>query len=248
MMARRKFWVIFYVVSALGFAFIMFTIIGRDVLPKVNSGTFQVRLRAPDGIRFERTELVTLDAIHQLENLVGKQNIEVTSAMVGQHPGQFSTSPIYLFMAGPQEAVLQVNLREGFKTNLDDLKEHFRAAMKKIRPSVQMSFEPIELTEGILGQGSPTPIEVAISGKNKPQNVAYAFKVLDRLKKIDYLRDVQIGQSFRYPSKDINIDRVRAAQLGLSMNDISRSLIASTSSSRYTKKNKKQKKKTGLSY
>ena len=144
-------------------------------MPKVNSGTFQVRLRAPEGTRLERTEMVTLKAIHVLEGLVGRKNIEVTSAMVGQHPGQFSTSPIYLFMAGPQEAVLQVNLKEDYKVNLDDLKERFRKGMKKEEPSVLLSFEPIELTDKILSQGSPTPIEVAISSKNKKQNIDFRF-------------------------------------------------------------------------
>ena len=248
MMPYRRFWVMMYAITALGFAALMFIFIGRDVLPKVNSGTFQVRLRAPDGTRFERTELITLDAIHQLEKLVGKGNIEVTSAMVGQHPGQFSTSPIYLFMAGPQEAVLQVNLREGYHVDLDDLKERLRSAMHRTQPSVKLSFEPIELTDKILSQGSPTPIEVAVVSKNKPQNVIYALKVVDRLKKIGYLRDVQIGQSYKYPSIDIDIDRLRAAQLGLSMTDVSRSLIAATSSSRYTEKNVWLDQKAGLSY
>ena len=248
MMPQRKLIVILYAVAACGLAFLLFNIIGRDVLPKVNSGTFQVRLRAPDGTRLERTEAVTIKAIKVLDSLVGRENVEVTSAMVGQHPGAFSTSPIYLFMAGPQEAVLQVNLREGYKVNLDELKERFRSGVKKAMPSVRLSFEPIELTDKILSQGSPTPIEVAITSKNKKQNVVYAFKVLNKLKQIEYLRDVQIGQSFRYPSIDINIDRVRAAQLGLSMTDVSRSLIASTSSSRYTEKNVWLDEKVGLGY
>ncbi len=248
MMPLRKPIVIIYTIIACGLAFLLFSVIGHDVLPKVNSGAFQVRLRAPDGTRLERTEVITLSALRVLDSLVGKDNIEVTSAMVGQHPGQFSTSPIYLFMAGPQEAVLQVNLREGYKVDLDDLKERFRSGMKKVQPSVMLSFEPIELTDKILSQGSPTPIEVAISGKNKQQNVAYAFKVLDKLKQIDYLRDVQIGQSFRYPAININIDRVRAAQLGVSVNDISRSLVASTSSSRFTEKNVWLDEKSSLSY
>ena len=248
MMRNRKIIVSLYVVVAFGLAFLLFNIIGRDVLPKVNSGTFQVRLRAADGTRFERTEVITLDALRVLGQLVGKEHIAVTSAVVGQHPGQFSTSPIYLFMAGPQEAVLQVSLTEDYKENLDDLKERFRKAMKKAQPGVMLSFEPIELTDKILSQGSPTPIEVAISGKNKKQNIAFAFKVLDKLKTIPYLRDVQIGQSFKYPAININIDRVRAAQQGVSLSDISRSLVASTSSSRFTEKNVWLDQKAGLSY
>jgi len=249
LMPNRKFVVIFYVVTSLGFAAVLFTIIGRDVLPKVNSGAFQMRLRGPDGTRLERTELTTIQTLHILEKLVGgKQNINITSSMVGIHPSSFSTNPIYLFMAGPQEAVMQVSLNENYKVNLDDLKERIRDTMKKALPNVKLTFEPIELTDKILSQGSPTPIEVALTGKNKKQNQAYAYKVISQLKTVPYLRDVQIAQSFRYPSISINIDRVRAAELGVSINDISRTLTASTSSSRFTEKNNWVDEKAGLSY
>jgi multidrug efflux pump subunit AcrB len=248
MLPNSKLIVIAYVIGAFGLAFFMFNIIGHDVLPKVSSGTFQVRLRGADGTRLERTEASTIKALKVLQNLVGKQNIEITSTMVGSHPSSFSTNPIYLFMAGPQEAVIQASLVEGYKENLDDLKERFRHAMKKELPDVKVSFEPIELTDKILSQGSPTPIEVALIGKNKKQNVTYAYKVVKKLDSINYLRDVQIAQSFKYPSININIDRVRAAELGVSINDISRTLTASTSSSRFTEKNNWIDEKAGLSY
>jgi multidrug efflux pump subunit AcrB len=234
------------VVSAL--AILLILTIGRDVLPKVNGGQFQVRLRAPDGTRLERTEVDMVKTLHVLEQLVGKKNIAVTSAFVGQHPGQFSTSPIYLFMAGPQEGVLQVNLTEDYKVNLDELKERFRKAMKEQIPDVKLSFEPIELTDKILSQGSPTPIEVQISGKNKKLLAAYGDTIINKLNKINYLRDVQLAQAIHYPAIDINIDRTRAAQLGVGVDDISRSLLASTSSSRYTEKNVWMDEKVGLSY
>jgi multidrug efflux pump subunit AcrB len=249
MLPNRKILVTVYVIGAFGLAFLLFNIIGRDVLPKVNSGTFQVRLRAPDGTRLERTEAIAVKAQHILGDLVGKEHIAITSTMVGSHPSSFSTNPIYLFMAGPQEAVMQISLTEDYKVkNLDDLKERFRNAIHKQMPGINLSFEPIELTDKILSQGSPTPIEIALTGKNKKLNQEYAYKVMDKLKSIDYLRDVQIGQSFNYPSIDINIDRQRAAQLGVGLNDISRSLIASTSSSRYTEKNVWLDEKVGLSY
>ena len=248
LMPNKKLVVLFYVFTSIGFAAILFTIIGRDVLPKVNSGTFQMRLRGPDGTRLERTEATTIQTLHILEKLVGKENIAITSSMVGQHPSSFSTNPIYLFMAGPQESVMQVSLNENYKVNLDELKERIRDTMKKAMPNVKLSFEPIELTDKILSQGSPTPIEIALTGKNKKQNQAYAYKVIDQLKSVPYLRDVQIAQSFRYPSISINIDRVRAAELGVSINEISRTLTASTSSSRFTEKNNWIDERAGLSY
>jgi len=156
MMPLRKLIVSVYIIVAFGLAFLLFSIIGRDVLPKVNSGTFQVRLRGADGTRLERTETTTLEALRLLNGLVGQKNITITSSLVGTHPASFSTNPIYMFMAGPQEAVMEVQLAEDYKVNLDDLKERFRDTMKKVLPEIKISFEPIELTDKILSQGSPT--------------------------------------------------------------------------------------------
>jgi len=245
---HQKIIVVAYIVVISGLAVFLLAKIGQDVLPKVNSGQFQVRLRAADGTRIERTELKLIEMLKVLEELVGKENISVTSSYVGQHPGQFSSSPIYLFMSGPQEAVLQVNLKEDYHENLDDLKERFRKRVKEVMPDVKLSFEPIELTDKILSQGSPTPIEVRILGKNKKLNEVYANKVITELDKIPYLRDVQLAQPVHYPAINVDIDRVRAAQLGVDVSDISRSLIASTSSSRYTEKNIWMDEKSGLSY
>jgi len=240
--------VLAYLIITLGAAFLLFRNIGHDVLPKTNNGQFQMRIRLPDGSRVERTEEKMITAIKLLEDMVGKKNITVTSAFVGQHPGQFSTSPIYLFMSGPQEGVLQVGLHENYKVNTEELKEKYRNRMKEVMPEVALSFEPIELTDKVLSQGSPTPVEVKISGKNKPLNEEYAHKVIALLKNISYLRDVQLGQPIKYPAINIHVDRTRAAQLGVDMSDITRSLIASTSSSRFTEKNIWLDEKALLSY
>jgi len=176
------------------------TAIGRDVLPKVTSGQFQVRLRAPDGTRIERTEQKLIKAIDILKELVGKENIGITSAFIGQHAPLFSISPIYLFTNGPHEAVLQVSLNDKFHGNLDQLKDSFRKKMKESMPDVKLSFEPIELTDKILSQGSPTPIEVRIAGRNKKLNEEFARKIVGKLSQINYLRDVQIAQSIQYPA------------------------------------------------
>ncbi|GEP95740.1 efflux RND transporter permease subunit [Chitinophaga cymbidii] len=244
----RKPVVIAYLLIISGIAALLLMNVGRDVLPKTNGGQFQVRLRAPEGTRMERTEEKTLAAIHSIEDLVGKENVSISSSYVGQHPSLFSVSPIYLFMPGPHEAVVQVALSKDFHTDLDDLKERIRARLKETIPDLQLSFEPIELTDKILSQGSPTPVEVRITGRNKKLNEEYAQKIMTKLREIDYMRDVQLMQSTKYPAIKIEVDRTRAAQLGVDMTDVSRSLIASTSSSRLTEKNIWVDEKAGLSY
>ena len=162
----RKPVVIVYLVVIIGSAILLLSNIGRDVLPKVNSSQFQLRMRAPDGTRLERTEEKANLILKVLKKLVGPEHVGITSVYVGQHPALFSVNPIYLFMGGPHEAVFQIALKD-YHVNMDELKDKLRDEVKKEMPDVKLSFEPIELTDKVLSQGSPTPVEVRIAGKNK---------------------------------------------------------------------------------
>ncbi|MES2487939.1 MAG: efflux RND transporter permease subunit, partial [Bacteroidota bacterium] len=247
LLPKRKFIGIGYLVIITGLAVIMIGVIGQDVFPKVNSSQFQLRMRAADGTRIERTEEKALTVLHEIEKTVGKEHVGISSVYVGMHPSLFSVSPIYLFMAGPHEAVFQISLKD-YHTDMDDFKDLLRKNIAKVQPDVKLSFEPIELTDKVLSQGSPTPVEIRLAGKNKKLNEEYANKIIAQLKEKSYFRDIQIAQPIHYPALDITIDRVRAAQLGVDISDVSRSLIASTSSSRYTEKNTWIDEKAGLSY
>lgn len=236
LMNSKKIIVSISLVLILALVAIMYQFTGKDVLPNVNSSQFQVRITAPEGTRIEKTEEKVKAVLHQLGTLIGKDKIAISSAYVGLHPSSFAVSPIYLYNAGPHEALLQVALKD-FKGNADVLKDEIRAHLKKTMPELKLSFEPIELTEKILSQGANTAIEIRISGMMKKMNAMSANKLMAKLKELDYLRDIKIPQSMNYPALEINIDRNRAAQLGLDAQDISKSLVASTASSRYTSKN-----------
>lgn len=143
---------------------------------------------------------------------------------------------------------MQVALKSEYKTDLDALKDEIRKRAATILPGVKLSFEPIELTDKILSQGSPTPVEVRFSGRDKKINEEYAKKLVPELQKITYLRDVQIGQSTKYPALNIDVNRIRAAQVGVDMSDVARSVTPSTSSSRFTDKNIWTDTKSNTSY
>ncbi|HRP32087.1 MAG TPA: efflux RND transporter permease subunit [Agriterribacter sp.] len=236
-----------YLIVITCLAIMAITFIGRDVFPKVNVNQFQLRVRAPEGTRMEQTEKIALKVLDEINGLAGKGHVAITSAMIGMHPTQYSVTPIYLFMAGSHEAVFQVALKD-IHPDMDDFKDELRKRIHTKIPDLKLSFEPIDLTTKILSQGATTPIEVRVSGTNKKNNAQYAERLVDSLKSIPYLRDVQIAQSYQYPALNIDIDRTKAAQLGVDMNDISRSLIASTSSSRYTEKNMWVDEKSGQAY
>jgi multidrug efflux pump subunit AcrB len=250
LLAHRALVLTVYGVVCAGLIGSCFYFIGQDMMPKItHSRQFQLRLIAPQGLRIERTEARTKQVINIIGQLVGPKNVAITSAFVGMTPSSYGTSALYVFNAGPHEADLQVNLSEDYEVkNLDALKDQIRQAVAKQVPDVQISFEPIELTDKIMSQGAQTPIEVLVGGKDLTEGQAYAEKLLTRLRRIPYLRDVRINQPLHYPTVQVEVDRERAAQFGLTPDQISRSLVAATSSSRFTAKNLWLDKGKGFSY
>ncbi|MFL9482560.1 efflux RND transporter permease subunit [Chitinophagaceae bacterium LWZ2-11] len=246
-MPKRKFIVILYLILAFAAAGFCFVIIGKDLLPKTNNGQLQLRLREPDGTRLEVTERATKDVLNIIDSIVDNK-VSISSTYVGLVPANFGTSNLYIFNSGTHESVIQINLDEDYKVKMEDLKESLRKAIANREPSLKISFEPIELTEKIMAQGASTPIEVRVAGKNMNDIKSYSGKLLQNLKEIPFLRDVQIAQPLNFPTVNIVIDRQRLALMGLTIDQVSRSITATTSSSRYTNKNFWLDDKTSYTY
>src|SRR5882724_9903851 len=208
--------------------------LGLDIFPPVESGMMQLRLRAPTGTRVERTEVMALTALKAIRDEAGQGNVEITLGYVGTQPASYPINTIYLWTNGPQEAVLNVKLRSGSGISLSEFEERMRQKLPVLLPGASFSFEAGDIVTQILNFGAPTPIEVAMSGPNLAANRAFAEKVLAEMKKVPSLRDLQFGQPLDYPTANISIDRERAGQLGLTVEEVGRSLVAATSSSRFT--------------
>jgi multidrug efflux pump subunit AcrB len=235
-MPRRKLIVTLYLVFAFGAAGLCFAVIGKDLLPKTNTGQLQLRVREPDGTRLEVTERVTQGVLNIIDSTVNG-HIAISSAYVGLVPSNFGSSNLYIFNSGTHESVIQVNLDENYKVRIEDVKETLRRNILAAYPQVKLSFEPIELTEKIMAQGASTPIEVRVAGKNMADIESYSEKLADALQKVTFLRDVQIAQPLKLPTVQINVDRNKLALMGLTIDNVAKSITDVTSSSRYTNKN-----------
>ena len=236
LMPRRGWIIPVYLVGVIALAAVGFVVIGKDMMPKLNNGQFQIRLKEPEGTRLEVTE----DKFKQVLQIIDKtvnHHVKITSGYVGLVPSSFGSSNLYVFNTGTHEAVLQVNLDEDYKINLDELKDALRKNIAHEMPELKITFEPIDMTEKIMSQGANAPIEVQVAGKDMNQIQTYAYQVLDKLKHISYLRDVQINQPLHYPVIAIKLNRLKVSQLGLNVSDIARSVTAGTTSSRFTLKN-----------
>src|SRR5262249_19173428 len=208
--------------------------LGVDIFPQVSAGIFQLRLRAPIGTRVERTEVVALKALETIGREAGANNIDITLGFVGTQPASYPVNTIHLWTSGPHEAVLTIALKRGSGVRLEEFKERLRRKLPEEIPGVALSFEAGDLISKVMNFGAPTPIEVAVSGPNLNANRAFADKVMAEMKKIPILRDLHFDQALDYPTVDIKVDRKRAGQLGVTVEQIGRSLVAATSSSRFT--------------
>jgi multidrug efflux pump subunit AcrB len=221
-------------VSAL-ILYFLFPRLGTELFPDSNSSLVRLRLKAPSGTRVEETERMVLRALDVIHREIGPQNALITSDFTGVPAPNYPVLLIHLFSSGTNEALIQVGLKDSAPRG-EPLRERLRAALSEELGS-QVSFEAPDIVSQVLSFGSPTPIEVAVTGTNLQDDYQYAEKVRDEMAKLPFLRDLQIVQDRNYPTVDINIDRDRAGQFGLTMADVVRSVVPATSSSRYTSAN-----------
>jgi multidrug efflux pump subunit AcrB len=226
-----------YLLATVAIVVVLLPRVGTEVFPQVEARQMQLRLRAPTGTRIERTELVELKAMSVIKQLVGPDNIEITTGFIGVQSPNYPINSIYLFASGQHEAVIGVSLKPGAPPVTEALKERLRHELKQALPDVAVSFEAADIISQVMSFGSPTPIEVAVQSPQLATSRAFAEKVRAELVKIDVLRDLQYAQPLDYPSLQIQINRDRAGQFGVTPSDVARSLVAATSSSRYTDAN-----------
>ena len=237
----------YLVVAALVIAFVGRRL-GTEIFPKVDAGQLQVRLRAPAGTAINGTEAAALQALDIIKSEAGPDNVAITLGFIGVHGSAYPINFIYLWNGGPEEGVLQVQLKPGAPVRIEELKERLRKKFVQQLPGVSFSFEPGDIVSRVMSLGAATPIEVAVSGPNLAASREFAEKVKAKLQAITVLRDVQFGQSLDYPTVNVTVDRQRAGLLGARMSDVSRSLVAATSSSRFVVPNYWADPNSGVAY
>jgi multidrug efflux pump subunit AcrB len=238
--------VIIYGILSVGFVVMLFWLVGTEIFPKVDAGQALVRVNLPVGTRLERTEDLTR-SILKIADSVSDHQIEITSAFIGTQPSSFPVNLIHLWTSGPHEAVIRINLTND-GPDIDTFKENLRQSVQKKYHDVKISFEPGDIVEQVINLGSSNPIEVAIVGRDLNQTRKLSEKLLTKLQNISYFRDVQMRTPLDYPGIKMEIDREKAGQLSLTVDQIGKSLVAATSSSRFTQPNYWLDKSTGTAY
>ncbi len=225
-----------YLAGAFGLLYLLVPSIGTELFPDANAPLLRIRLRAPAGTRIEETERIVLRALDVIKQNAGNDNVVVTSDFMGVVPSSYPVDLIHLFTSGPQEAIIQVAVKPDTPRG-EELREKIRRDLRRQLPACEVSFEAADIVSQVMSFGSPTPIEVAVQGPSLADDYGYAQKIHTQLAKLSFIRDLQFAQEYSYPTLDININRERAGQFGLTMADVVRSVVPATSSSRFTEPN-----------
>jgi multidrug efflux pump subunit AcrB len=222
--------------------------LGREIFPASGVKAFQLRFRAPAGTKFEATERLARGVLDVIGQVAGPDQVDITLGYVGVQPSSYPINTIFLWTGGSHEGVLQVALRPDAPATLDEVQEKLRNAFRDRFPDAQFSFEPGDIVSRIMNFGSPTPVEIAVTGPDFAASRAFANKVRDQLNHIPALRDIQYGQTLDYPAIQVHVNRQLAGQLGVTVDQVGRSFAAATSSSRFVAPNYWADPRTGIAF
>lgn len=248
LMNHRKLVLVAYLGVTFAIILLLGPLMGREIFPRVNAGQFQLRFRAPTGTRVGATEVMALRLLEEIQKAAGADNVAVTLGYVGTQPPAYPINTIFLWTSGPQEAVLRVQLKADAGISITKLEEQLRQKLPGTFPGSEFSFEAGDIVSQTMNFGAPTPVEIAVTGPILQDNRVFAEKLLAELGKIRDLRDLQFEQPLDYPAVEVNVNRELAGQLGVSVEQVGRSLVAATSSSRFVTPNYWADPRSGIAY
>jgi multidrug efflux pump subunit AcrB len=213
-------------------------IMRRDFFPEVDSGAFEIAVRAAPGLRIEETEKLIAKVEDFIKEHIPKEDLELVISEIGLTA---DWSSAYTPNSGPQDALVKVQLKKERSRTAQHYVRTLRNGFAADRQfaTLEFAFDSGGLVRGALNEGKSTPINIQVKG-NKNQEELYALteKIRAEVKRIDGIVDTRIIQKLDAPELKVIVNQTKAAQLGLTQEAIMKNLIAATNSSiTFNKKN-----------
>jgi len=207
--------------------FTLYPLLGVSFFPRTDPGQFVINLKAPTGSRVELTE----DYVKKLEDIirdvVPKNELQIIVSNIGVTP---DFSSIYTSNSAPHTAFVQVSLKEGHKVGSYEYMRRVRGRIARDLPQLTTYFQSGGLVDAVINLGLPAPIDVQVSGSNMQQTYAVASQLAAKIRQLQGVSDVLIPQDIDYPALELDVDREKASQLGLSQKEIVDNVITSLTS------------------
>lgn len=209
-------------------AIALYPLLGKELFPPVDAGQFTIRMRAASGTRIEMTEAIASDVESAVRKTIPKDEINTivtNSGVLYDWPAAYTPN------AGPMDSFLNVQLAACHRSSSQEYVRRLRRLLPQEFPGVNFSFDTGGLLSAALNNGLPSPIDIQITGNSLEVAHGLAEQVVKQVDGVRGAVDVRIQQKLDYPSFDVNVDRVKAAYLGLDQDDVVKNIATALNSS-----------------
>jgi CzcA family heavy metal efflux pump len=228
-LAHRRIFVIGFVVFV-ALSFLLVPFLGRNFFPYVDGGQILMHARVPVGTRVEETAVRFARIEDSIRRVIPESEIATLVDNIGLPPSSINLTYNNTGVVGTQDGDVQIALKPGHKPTADYVRE-LRERLPREFPDTTFSFPPADIVSQILNFGAPAPIDVQVRGANLDANFDYANKLLKAIKRIPGVADARIQQSRKSPVFEVNVNRTRAQEVGITTRDVTNSMVVNLAGS-----------------
>jgi multidrug efflux pump subunit AcrB len=222
--------------------------IAQEIFPSAASTQFRLRIDAPDGTRVAVTEDLVKRVLASIRDVAGENNLDLSLGYVGTQGSSYPINAVFLWTSGPQQAIINVGLKQDSSIRLADLEDRLRKKLPQQFPDAHFSFDPGDLISQTLSFGSSSQAEVTVAGPQYADVASYAERLRQRLAGVPQLRDLEYEEPQHYPAVDIRVNRTLAGQLGTTADAVGSAVVSATASSRFVAPSYWRDPRSGVSY
>ncbi|HUB08632.1 MAG TPA: efflux RND transporter permease subunit [Myxococcales bacterium] len=204
-------------------------VIGTDFFPAVDTGQMKLHFRAPAGTRIEETEKLVLAAEARIREIIPAGELQTINDNIGVPP-YYNLGFVGTDNVSGMDAEIRIALRPEHHPTAG-YQQAIRRVLEEGFPGCTAYFQSADIVSQVLNFGLAAPVDVQIEGSDLDKDFVLARRLRDRLRLIPGAEDVHIRQLLDYPSFQVDVDRQRAAQVGLAQLDVANALVTSLSSS-----------------
>jgi multidrug efflux pump subunit AcrB len=206
-------------------------LIGEDFFPNVDSGQMRLHARAPAGTRIEETEIRFAALEHEIRSVIPADEIDTLIDNIGIPNSWPAIAQGDIPTISSADGEILISLNKEKHGSALGYEQKLRKRFRERFPDMSFFFQPANITSQIVNFGLPAPIDLQVVGRNAEANYKVAQKLATRIALIPGAADVHVHQVVAQPEIRLNVDRVKAAQMGLTQRDVTSSMLISLSGS-----------------
>jgi multidrug efflux pump subunit AcrB len=206
---------------------LLFPQLGMSFFPRTDAGQFVITLKAPSGTRLAVTENEVAKVENLVRHVVEPDDLGMIVSNIGATP---DFSAIYSSNSAMHTGFVQVSLKEDHKRGSYEYMAEMKRAMARQLPELSAYFQSGGLVDAVLNMGLPAPIDVQVAGTDMEKSYGVAVDLANQIRHMGGVADVFIPQDLDYPALQLDIDRTRAAELGLDQKEVVDNVITALTS------------------